>query len=62
VALGTPTERERGQWNFQRYAGAGEITLFDRNWYRLFSPTFDNVARKEQETARRYGYKCAPHF
>lgn len=37
VALGTPTERERGQWYFQRYAAqlpsAGEITLFDRSWY-----------------------------
>jgi len=37
VALGTPTERERGQWYFQRYAahlpGNGEIVLFDRSWY-----------------------------
>jgi polyphosphate kinase len=37
VALGTPTERERGQWYFQRYAaqlpGKGEIVLFDRSWY-----------------------------
>ena len=37
VALGTPTERERGQWYFQRYAphlpARGEIVLFDRSWY-----------------------------
>jgi polyphosphate kinase 2 len=37
VALGTPTERERGQWYFQRYIqhlpGPGEIVLFDRSWY-----------------------------
>ena len=37
VALGAPTERERAQWYFQRYAGhlpaAGEMTLFDRSWY-----------------------------
>lgn len=37
VALGTPTERERGQWYFQRYAAhlpaKGEIVLFDRSWY-----------------------------
>ncbi|ALK08319.1 polyphosphate kinase 2 [Blastochloris viridis] len=37
VALGTPTERERGQWYFQRYAAElpanGEIVLFDRSWY-----------------------------
>jgi polyphosphate kinase 2 len=37
VALGTPTERERGQWYFQRYVphlpAVGEIVLFDRSWY-----------------------------
>ncbi len=37
VALGTPTERERTQWYFQRYVAhlpaAGEIVLFDRSWY-----------------------------
>ncbi|MCH7890503.1 MAG: polyphosphate kinase 2 [Gemmatimonadetes bacterium] len=37
VALGIPTERERGQWYFQRYVShlpaAGEMVLFDRSWY-----------------------------
>jgi polyphosphate kinase len=37
AALPAPTERERTQWYFQRYAeylpAAGEITLFDRSWY-----------------------------
>ncbi|MGN7867845.1 polyphosphate kinase 2 [Paracoccus sp. 22332] len=37
VALPTPTEREAGQWYFQRYVdwlpAAGEIALFDRSWY-----------------------------
>ncbi len=37
AALGTPTERERGQWYFQRYVShlpaCGEIVLFDRSWY-----------------------------
>jgi polyphosphate kinase 2 len=37
VALGTPTDREKTQWYFQRYAahlpGAGEMVLFDRSWY-----------------------------
>jgi polyphosphate kinase 2 len=37
VALGTPTERERGQWYYQRYVAQlptkGEIVLFDRSWY-----------------------------
>jgi polyphosphate kinase 2 len=37
VALEKPTERERGQWYFQRYIEhlptEGEIVLFDRSWY-----------------------------
>ncbi len=37
AALPAPSERERTQWYFQRYAahlpGAGEIVLFDRSWY-----------------------------
>lgn len=37
VALYTPTEREKTQWYFQRYAAqlpaAGEMVLFDRSWY-----------------------------
>ncbi|MEU2869764.1 polyphosphate kinase 2 [Streptomyces olivoreticuli] len=37
VALPAPTDRERGQWYFQRYVehlpAAGEIVLFDRSWY-----------------------------
>jgi polyphosphate kinase 2 len=37
VALSAPTEREKGQWYFQRYVphlpAAGELVLFDRSWY-----------------------------
>jgi polyphosphate kinase len=37
VALGTPTEKEKTQWYFQRYSNqlpaAGEMVLFDRSWY-----------------------------
>lgn len=37
VALGTPTDRERTQWYYQRYIAhlpaAGEMVLFDRSWY-----------------------------
>lgn len=37
VALNKPTERERGQWYFQRYIQHlptnGELVLFDRSWY-----------------------------
>lgn len=37
VALGTPSDREKTQWYFQRYVAelpaAGEIVLLDRSWY-----------------------------
>ncbi|MCJ7715916.1 MAG: polyphosphate kinase 2 [Anaerolineales bacterium] len=37
VALGIPSDKEKEQWYFQRYAQhlptAGEMVLFDRSWY-----------------------------
>ncbi len=37
VALGTPSDRQKTQWYFQRYVehfpAAGEIVVFDRSWY-----------------------------
>jgi polyphosphate kinase 2 len=37
VALPKPTDKEQGQWYFQRYAShlpsKGEMTVFDRSWY-----------------------------
>ena len=37
VALSKPSDREAGEWYFQRYVrelpSAGEIVLFDRSWY-----------------------------
>jgi polyphosphate kinase 2 len=37
TALPAPTDRERGQWYYQRYIAQlpteGEIVLFDRSWY-----------------------------
>jgi polyphosphate kinase 2 len=37
VALTKPSEREQGQWYFQRYIdhfpSAGEMVFFDRSWY-----------------------------
>jgi len=37
VALGTPSDRQKTQWYFQRYVevlpAAGEIVMFDRSWY-----------------------------
>jgi polyphosphate kinase len=45
-ALPAPSDRERGQWYFQRYVdrlpGRGEICLFDRSWYNraVIEPVF----------------------
>ena len=37
VALPTPSEREKGEWYFQKYVNhlptRGEIRFFDRSWY-----------------------------
>ncbi len=37
VALPKPTDKERGQWYYQRYVDhfptSGEMVLFDRSWY-----------------------------
>ncbi|MFA5327545.1 MAG: polyphosphate kinase 2 [Prolixibacteraceae bacterium] len=37
AALGTPTDKEKSQWYFQRYVdhlpAGGEMVLFDRSWY-----------------------------
>jgi len=37
IALPAPTEREQGQWYFQRYAAhlptKGEMVILDRSWY-----------------------------
>ncbi|MBF0660236.1 MULTISPECIES: polyphosphate kinase 2 [unclassified Rhodococcus (in: high G+C Gram-positive bacteria)] len=37
VALNKPSDREQGQWYFQRYVRhfptAGELVMFDRSWY-----------------------------
>jgi polyphosphate kinase 2 len=37
IALSKPTEKERGEWYFQRYVvhlpTAGDMVLFDRSWY-----------------------------
>lgn len=37
AALPVPTDREKGQWYFQRYVQhfptAGEMVIFDRSWY-----------------------------
>lgn len=59
-ALSAPTEAEKSQWYFQRYArhlpSAGEIVLFDRSWYNrsgvervMGFATSEEVERFERE-------------
>lgn len=56
VALSKPTEREAGQWYFQRYIqhlpSAGEIRLFDRSWYNrgVVEHVFGFCSAAERET------------
>ncbi|MEA3315527.1 MAG: polyphosphate kinase 2 [Campylobacterota bacterium] len=46
VALGKPTETQKGQWFFQKYIEhfptSGEVILFDRSWYNraMVEPVF----------------------
>jgi polyphosphate kinase len=46
VALGKPTETQKGQWFFQKYIEhfptGGEVVLFDRSWYNraMVEPVF----------------------
>jgi polyphosphate kinase 2 len=55
VALGRPTEDQRGQWYFQRYVAqfptSGEIVLFDRSWYSraMVEPVYGFCTPKEYE-------------
>ena len=64
VALPKPSERELGQWYFQRYADhlptTGEIVLFDRSWYnragveRVMGFTDDAAVSRFLEEAPRF--------
>lgn len=55
VALSKPSDREAGQWYFQRYIQhlptAGEIVLFDRSWYNrgVVEPVFGFCTPEERE-------------
>ncbi|QXT38401.1 polyphosphate kinase 2 [Gymnodinialimonas ceratoperidinii] len=55
IALSKPTEREAGQWYFQRYIqhlpSAGEISLFDRSWYNrgVVEKVFDFCTEAQRE-------------
>jgi polyphosphate kinase 2 len=62
VALPKPTDRERGEWYFQRYIDhlptAGELVLFDRSWYNRSG--VEAVMGYCSEAERRMFLKQAP--
>ena len=64
VALSAPSERERGQWYFQRYMEhlptKGELTLFDRSWYNRAGVEKVMGYCSEEDTAAFL--KAAPDF
>ena len=55
VALGRPSDVQRGQWYLQKYVTefprAGEMVLFDRSWYNraMVEPVFGFCTEKEHE-------------
>jgi len=55
VALSKPTEREAGQWYFQRYINQlpmkGEVVFFDRSWYNraVVEPVFGFCSPEQHE-------------
>jgi polyphosphate kinase 2 len=55
VALGKPTDEQRGQWYLQKYVTqfprAGEMVLFDRSWYNraMVEPVFGFCTEKEHQ-------------
>jgi len=64
VALGTPTEREKSQWYFQRYVphlpAAGEMVLFDRSWYNRAG--VERVMGFATEEQVQEFFRSAPEF
>jgi len=64
VALGTPTDRERTQWYFQRYVAqlpaAGEMILFDRSWYNRAG--VERVMGFASEEQVQEFYRSCPEF
>ncbi|WBH16919.1 polyphosphate kinase 2 [Sphingomonas radiodurans] len=56
IALPKPTERERSQWFFQRYAAhlpaAGELVIFNRSWYNRAGVEVVNGFSTPEQQAR----------
>ncbi len=63
-ALGTPTEREKTQWYFQRYVAelpaAGEMVLLDRSWYNRAG--VEHVMGFCTDDEYREFLRSCPHF
>jgi len=64
VALPKPSEREAGQWYFQRYVDwlptSGEIALFDRSWYNR--GVVERVFGFSTEAQRETFFRQLPQF
>ena len=64
IALGTPTDREKTQWYFQRYVAqlpaAGEMVLFDRSWYNRAG--VERVMGFATEEQVQEFYRSCPEF
>lgn len=59
IAMGKPTEEQRGQWFFQKYVSqfpcGGEIALFDRSWYNraMVEPVFGFCSEQQYKDFMR---------
>lgn len=64
VALGKPSDVERGQWYFQRYIqhlpSSGEIVFFDRSWYNR--AVVERVFAFSSDAERELFFHQAPEF
>ena len=64
VALGKPSEQERGQWYFQRYVphlpSAGNVAMFDRSWYNRAG--VEKVMGFCTDAEYRHFLQAAPQF
>lgn len=64
VALSKPSDREAGQWYFQRYVDhlptEGEIVLFDRSWYNR--GVVEHVFGFCTDAQRAHFFKQVPDF
>ncbi|MEM7471068.1 MAG: polyphosphate kinase 2 [Pseudomonadota bacterium] len=64
VALSKPSDREQGEWYFQRYIdhfpSAGEMVLFDRSWYNR--AVVEKVFEFCSDTQREKFFTQVPQF